>query len=133
MKVVDPGHKYILDELDKDDGGLIYLTFVKRIGDRYLGNSGHAYGGTYCQDVLRALIDRCKYLNNQISCPQTIRIIELLRTALYLFEYRAAEIKGELPSFFRMEEIRSDLVSIEDVIACKQCGHLYPHQHVEQK
>lgn len=133
MRVVDPGHKYILDELDKDDGGLIYLIFVKRLGEKYPGNTGRARGGTYCQDVLRALIDRCKYLNNQIPCPQTIRIIELLRTALYLFEYRAAELKGELPSFFRMEEIRSDLVGIEGVVACKKCGHLYPHEHLEAK
>jgi hypothetical protein len=133
MRIVDPGHKYILDELDKDDGDLIYLTFVKRLGDKYPGNTGHSHGGTYCQDVLRALIDRCKYLNNQISCPQTIRIIKLLRNALYLFEHRAAELKGELPSFFSIEEIRSDLVNIEAILPCKSCGHLYPHEHLEPK
>jgi hypothetical protein len=52
MKIIDPGHKYELDQLDGE--GKEILTFVKRDtpSERYPGNQGH-YPGTNMQEVLR--------------------------------------------------------------------------------
>ncbi len=134
MKVLDRGHRYLVRCYTPEgtpDGGEEILQFFKRIGERYPGNEGVPEVGTNCQELLRVLIDRALYLNGQIPCPQTIRIIELLRTALYLFEYRAAEQKDKLVKFFRMPNVRSDLVGFEAVPACPACGHVYPHSHIE--
>ncbi len=113
MKVVDKGHMY---ELDGFDGGKqLFLRFMKRVGDGYPHNVGPPYSGTNCQEVIRALIDRVKYLNMQIPHPQNIIILDSLRAALTAFEIRAAERHG-----------RELLISgpIEFERSCKQCGHI---------
>jgi hypothetical protein len=129
VKELEPGHQFLIDFYDSEPGDTDELTFMKRVGEGYPGNEGFPHGGTNCQEVLRALIRRTLYLNGQISCPQSIRIIEQLRNALYLFEYRAAERKDKLKEFFRMPNIRSDLVGIEDIPTCPKCGHIFPHTH----
>ena len=63
---------------------------MKREGKGYPGNVGH-YAGTNCQEVLRVLIDRVKYLEGQIPCRENSLIISSLRTALWHFESRAAD------------------------------------------
>jgi hypothetical protein len=127
VKELEPGHVYSLDIYDAANPSSYGLPFMKRLGANYPYNIGGPHKGTNCQEVIRALIKRCLYLNSQISCPQTIRIIENLRNALYLFEYRAAERKGKLVEFFRMPNIPSNLVGIEDVPTCSTCGHIFPH------
>jgi hypothetical protein len=130
MRELDPGHSYSLECYDNElDDIEEHLTFFKRVGFNYPGNQEPAYDGTNCQEVLRALIKRTIYLNGQKACAQNIRIIECLRTSLYLFEYRAAQRKDKLVEFFRMPGVRSDLVGIEDIPSCKTCGHIFPHQH----
>jgi hypothetical protein len=130
MRELDPGHSYLLDRYDVDSTNVFdRLVFFKRVGKGYPGNKPPANSGTNCQEVLRALIKRVVYLNGQGSCPQNIRIIECLRTSLYLFEYRAAQRKDKLVEFFRMPNVRSDLVGIEDIPTCETCGHIFPHQH----
>lgn len=114
MKVIDPGHKY---ELDSYDGGeSVRLTFVKREGEGYPFNAGH-YSGTNCQEVIRALIDRVKYLQSQIHCDENIFVIDYLRRALWQFEIRAAQRHGRrLPDFYLNE--------IESQPTCAGCGHI---------
>lgn len=116
MKVIDPGHVYHLTWLDEPDddmrGGL--LTFVKREGEGYPGNVGH-HAGTTSQEVLRALIERSEYVNNQIPCAETEAAGELMKAALLLLELRAARRHG-----------RWIEVALEEVVngaVCEKCGH----------
>ena len=120
MEVLDLGHLY---ELPNFDGkGSQMLRFMKREGSGYPFNAGH-YPGTNCQEVIRALIDRTKYLDTQISAPENDVIIAGLRSALLAFELRAARRHGlELPAF------RADF---ESVPTCAKCGHIVcPHRNI---
>jgi hypothetical protein len=114
MNVVDPGHVYTLDPLDGDLPQS--LTFVKRQGPLYPGNVG-SHPGTTTQEVLRALIDRLRYVNRQLPCPETAASVTLLETAVYLLEARAAARHGRPVRF-----------SLPDAVAgtgkCQKCGHV---------
>ncbi len=113
MKVIDPGHEYTLDSLDGDQENR--LVFVKREGEKYPGNVGHR-PGTTMQEVLRALIDRAIYVNNQTPCRETGKAIEAMMTAVWQFELRAARRHG-----------RSDDFGIEEAVygeKCHKCGHV---------
>lgn len=114
MKVLDPGHYYELDSLD---GCFVNaLVFVKRQGAKYPGNIG-AHSGTTSQEVLRALIDRAEYVNAQTPCAETQLACDLMRTALWLLESRAARRHG-----------RPFTVSADEVVSgagkCRLCGHV---------
>ena len=118
MKVIDPGHCYILDTLDKDVSPAGYicdqLAFVKRIGEKYPGND-RAYPGTTIQDVCRALIDRLKYVNNQERCGETEVCITYARKIIVELESRAAKRHG------RKVHLSFD---VENMPTCKLCGHI---------
>lgn len=113
MKILDPGHTYELNHLDGENKSI--LTFVKREGDNYPGNVGE-YEGTNLQEVLRALIDRVKYLNNQIPCSQNEQIITNLRHSIFLLEQRAAVRHGRKPL--------EGWWNIEFKPICNKCGHI---------
>lgn len=112
MRELDPGHVY--DLVVYDGAGSQRLTFMKREWSGYPGNVG-SYPGTNCQEVIRALIARTKYLDQQIPCPENKAIIESLRSAIIAFEQRAAHRHKRIVFF-------SDL--IEDVPTCGTCGHI---------
>lgn len=115
MRVLDSGHRYSLATLD-GDGTPELLQFVKREGLKYPGNVGH-YPGTTMQEVLRALIERARYVNNQIACAETEAAIGCMETALLLFEMRAA----------RRHKRHLDATAVEDVVSgatCVTCGHV---------
>lgn len=116
MKIVEPGHLYVLDELDGELSQ--HLIFVKREGPHYPGNVG-AHPGTTSQEVLRALIDRARYVNRQILCVETECAIGLLQTALALFEMRAKRVKGQ--GLNQVTTIAGLLVAP----TCLTCGHVY--------
>jgi hypothetical protein len=125
MRVIDPGHVYELEWLDgyPQNFGILgetpsehTLTFVKREGAGYPGNVGH-HAGTNLQEVLRALIDRVKYLDGQISHPNNAGLLVNLRHSLWLLEQRAAERHG------RPFEI-SWAAGIEELPTCSSCGHI---------
>lgn len=88
MRVIDPGHQYALWHLDGNLEEL--LTFVKREGTKYPGNSG-LHPGTNIQEVLRALIDRVKYLDGQKQSIYNREVLDALRASLYWLERRAAQ------------------------------------------
>lgn len=113
MKVLDPGHVYLLDTLDGE--ALVSLRFVKREGPGYPGNFGH-YPGTNIQEVLRALIDRMKYLNEQIPDKRNESVMVYLRNALFTLELRAAERHGR--------GIENFTFPLEEMPACTKCGHI---------
>lgn len=118
MQVLDAGHDYLLTSFD--GGPPIRLNFVKRDDppEKYPGNT-NAYPGTLMQEVLRALIERGEYVNNQFSCNQTEEAIGHFAQALWLLEQRHAERHG-LPD--AMNEI--DLESVATVPFCTRCGHI---------
>ncbi len=115
MIVLDPGHTYQPSEIDGETTENV-IIFVKREGEGFPGNEGH-HAGTNCQEIVRILIDRVKYLHNQIPHSNNIKIINALREVLLQFEQRAAERHGrQLPHLIR---------DIENIPCCPQCGHIY--------
>ena len=119
MIIHDPGHKYQLEMYngnymsgDKD----VILTFMKREGKGYPGNVGR-YAGTNVQEVLRALIDRIEYLDNQIHDDRNDAILENLRRSLYMLEERAADRH-------RRQFSNIILHDIERYPTCPICGHI---------
>ncbi len=125
MKVVDPGHVFVLDQLDDDGRGAqpTALVFVKREGEGYPGNVGH-HAGTNLQEVIRALISRVKYLDAQIPHENNTQLLVNLRHSLWLLEQRAAERHGRPFAI-------SWAPGIEDLPTCKVCGHIGIHgEHV---
>lgn len=117
MDIIDPGHIYSLNILD-DPGGYISdtLIFVKREGEGYPGNIGH-HPGTTTQEVLRALIDRTKYVDNQIHDTHNKAVLYYLRVAILHLELRAAKRHGR-------ELLLFDLDKIEIQPVCIKCNHI---------
>ncbi len=116
MKVIDPGHEYLLDSYD--GGEPVPLVFMKREGEGYPFNVGH-HPGTNCQEVLRVLIDRVKYLQKQIPCDENHGLLTHLRGALFCLEYRAARRHGRL-----LHLPSENPPEIEDYPTCSGCGHI---------
>jgi len=85
MKVIDAGHTYLLDD-NKSPTNTTTLTFMK---DAKINGDG--YEGTTNQEVLRALIDRIKFLEGQVHHRFNDDIIGHLRMALVLHEERHLE------------------------------------------
>ncbi len=122
MICTSPGHSYELDVYDNEiscGGFRQYLFFMKRIGKRYPGNTGDPHSGTNCQEVLRVLIDRLKYLNNQIPCAETESCINMARQMIFMLEVRAKRVKGKV-----LYLPLSSINYIEEHQVCKVCGHI---------
>lgn len=114
MKVIDPGHEYVLDSLDGDAPQR--LVFVKREGPGYPGNVG-SHPGTTIQDVLRALLERCRYVNAQTPCAETEGVISHLELSLWLLESRAAR-RHDRPFTATLAEV------VSGAGKCPRCGHV---------
>ena len=114
MKVVVPGHVYLLDELKTElrsgvNKNKSELVFVSRVGDNYPGNKDN-FDGVTTQEVCRALIERAIYLNEQKSSWYTVASIWLFRAVIWLYEKRAAEIH-KLPFNFKLSKIEQYLTN----------------------
>jgi hypothetical protein len=114
MEVIDPGHKFRLEGYDGGEAQV--LVFMKREGTGYPFNVGH-HSGTNCQEVIRALIERVKYLQRQVPCDQNSQIIQLLRESLILFEDRASQRRGKTSPQLSCEDF-------ELLPTCPTCGHI---------
>jgi hypothetical protein len=120
MKVIVPGHTYVLESIDG-----VYpqgIVFVKRVGDYYPGNTGQPHAGTTIQEVCRMLLDRVRYVNGQISCLESELILGHLNTIIALCEFRAARVHGRVLDIETIDEL-------EHTASCKVCGHLQCEQH----
>lgn len=84
MKILDTGHVYELTQLG---GGTQTLTFVKRSDGAVQYDK--EWPGVQTQEVLRALIDRTKYLDSILPCAETKDAIQHLRMTLFMYEVRA--------------------------------------------
>ena len=116
MKIIDPGHTYLAEGV----GGAVpqMIEFVKNLGAKYPGNTGDPHGGILCQDLLRILIDRTRYLNKQGACAETEHALAALRQALGWFEVRAARCRGDF-----IDLPHADCLEREPT--CEICGHNY--------
>src|SRR6266576_2846782 len=114
MKVIDPGHEYLLEPIG--GGEPQHISFPKREGPNYPGNVG-SHPGPLTQEFLRACLDRAIYMNNQASCAETDIIIASLRTAIFAFEVRAARCRGT-------SIVLDHLSSIDAHKTCPTCGHI---------
>ncbi len=125
MRVIDPGHYYVLDDLDHEaaDWQLkpARLWFVKRIGEKFPGNREPSHSGTTTQEVIRALIDRTQYVDNQRPDPTNQVVIASLRAALVELEVRAAQERGDTASAGRIRALEHP----EREVTCAGCGHLF--------
>ena len=82
MKVLDKGHTYLL----KDNGSCEHSNKLIFFKDKKYNKNG--YEGTTNQEVLRALIDRMKFMDKQCPSKENKKIIKHLRKALALHEIR---------------------------------------------
>ncbi len=122
MKVIDPGHEYDLDSIDGYQENR--LVFVKREGDKYPGNVGH-HAGTTIQEVLRALIERCVYVNGQTWCEETDFVVKSLVKCLVALEVRAARRHGREVDF-------NDVDCVLGWEKCRLCGHIKCYEKCRQ-
>ena len=125
MKVLEPGHIYWMEEYPYDAGdpplgGAQPAIFFKKVGDGFPGNAPPPHTGTNCQELLRVLIDRIQYLDNQIPCEQNKKILANLRDSIYQLEWRAAIRHGTELEF-------DDPIELEPT--CKICGHIRCRRH----
>lgn len=107
MLILDPGHLYSLHQLQgytitrgkfnnltsyqAEEPETQTVRFVKRVGPKFPGNEAPGYSGTTLQELLRVLINRTIYLNEQESSWHNIVCLTLYRLAMNLLEHRAAK------------------------------------------
>jgi hypothetical protein len=89
MEVKVQGHRYELKNIKYN--GTTTLQFYKDVNI----NGGAIVVGPSCQEVLRAVIDRVKFLDGQVPWEGNKEIIKHLRLAIALFEGRALIRKVE--------------------------------------
>jgi hypothetical protein len=124
MKVLDPGHEYILEGVGSDNT-MQKVIFVKNEGIKYPGNVGF-HGGILTQELLRVCIDRTKYLNSQGSCMETELALSAMRQALAWYEVRAARCRGT----YIEANHSGDLDKAE---TCPICGHNQCHREMHER
>lgn len=115
MRVIDPGHHYVLESYD--GARECCLVFMKREGPGYPGNVG-IHPGTNIQEVLRVLIDRLMYLQQQVPCEENRILLAHWREDLMLLEHRAARRHG------RVLDLKQLPRAIELALTCPICGHV---------
>jgi hypothetical protein len=117
---LDPGHRYALDTLDAQIPTVEILRFVKRTGLKYPGNHDPACSGTTTQEVIRALIDRQRYVDNQRPDVANEHVVTSLRNALRLLEVRAAHERDDTGAALVINNMNTP----ETEPVCAGCGHL---------
>jgi hypothetical protein len=118
MKILDAGHRYSLVVLDRTDDTEAVLTFVKRFDpldpSKFPGNF-NSYQGTTSQEVIRCLLDRARYVQNQKWCLENVIVIFSLRIAIWALEFRASRKHRKL--YFK------SMTYAEHQQMCPLCGH----------
>lgn len=116
MTEIDPGHLYSVDNYNTQNTIICQqIRFMKRIGALYPGNIGKPYSGTNSQELVRVLISRLDYVNNQKPFWTNPICTLLLRLILNMLEYRAALRHGRKFKF---------ILKIENYPVIEKDGHL---------
>lgn len=87
MLIIDPGHRYELESVD--EGGSQMLQFIQK--EERDGELVTIENGTTTEDVLAALIDRTKFLDEKVPSAENKVAIEHLEAALRALEARTAD------------------------------------------
>lgn len=140
MKILDPGHGYQVDIYPaKEESKPLPISnrifFRKRIGEKYPGNEGDSYDGTSTQELLRVIISRAIYVNNQEPHKANTDLIQRSRSSLLDLESRAASRRGDEYLRIWSDEYISWLQAgnkIEEAIPCEICGHIFCQKHKEK-
>ena len=114
MRVIDAGHFYQVNVLDAELGATAPIRFVKRQGAKFPGNED-AYPGTVSQELLRILLHRAQYVQNQSPCWQTKTSMYFYGAVIWMYEHRAAKRHGRRAPGWR-EAIWGR--------TCVKCGHV---------
>lgn len=120
MRIQEPGHVYFVANVDGP--GEQRIVFVRRRGaNAELLPEIERERGILSQELVRVLVDRVRYLNDEDPCAEDVAIIGHLRDVLRLFEARAARRTIE------------KLAMPEVAEACPICHHLLcAHRHPER-
>lgn len=111
VKIVTPGHVYVLDLLDGNSSlESKTLTFVRRSFPCLPREDVHP--GTTNQDVLRCLIDRVQVLDSERHWDGNSEILYHLRMALVLHEARTL-----------VRKVESGRIVPEQIATCPADGH----------
>ncbi len=95
MKILEKGHVYELDQLDKLGVSGKYMEMAYRTLVFVNREEDTEHQGTQTQDVIRCLIDRTQHCDGCMRWEKNDKIIWHLRQALALHESRALERKAE--------------------------------------
>ena len=97
MKILEPGHKYELDNFEQGTEPNQTLQFIqkesKEGGDVEAGELETTVNGTTNEEVLAVLIDRTKFLNEKFPSNFNESALEGLNHALEAFNQRTRERK----------------------------------------
>ena len=87
MRVIEEGHGYELKNFERCPNPELHnaLWFVK------MDETGSYHNGSTNEEVLAALIDRMKYLNNKFPCRENSIVITKLEESLMWLEKRTAD------------------------------------------
>jgi hypothetical protein len=79
MKVIDEGHLYQLESMDKtNDQSLQFIYKDKDDNGKFVT----VIDGTTNEEVLNVLINRIEYLNNKLPCRENRSALDRLKSAL---------------------------------------------------
>lgn len=92
MKAIVPGYTYALRNLHPTEGGprTTEISFVRKEADQD-GNLVTVADGTTNEEVIQMVIDRLKFLDGKLSCPQNELAIDRLEEALMWLECRTSD------------------------------------------
>jgi predicted metal-dependent hydrolase len=87
MKVVDEGHRYLLENVPDDEKPVVRapqtIDFMKRVDGKMV-----APHGTTNEEVLKMMIDRMQYLQKKLPCRENAIVITKLEESLMWLESR---------------------------------------------
>ncbi len=87
MKVLTPGHKYLLDAHEGRAHQTIQFIEKRKEGDALVTVND----GTTNEEVLRMLINRIDILNTKLPCEENEVVLANLRASLEILEQRTAK------------------------------------------
>jgi tRNA U55 pseudouridine synthase TruB len=91
MKILTPGHKYILQNFENTDNGQT-IQFIEKIQSQdNPAKLETVNDGTTNEEVLKMLIDRMQSLYNKFPSEETACSINHLKSALYAQQSRTYE------------------------------------------
>jgi len=144
MKEINPGHIFQIDNYPARESdypippeSMIqnYISFRKRVGNKYPGNGEYIFNGTSTQELLRVIIARSLYVNNQEPHIANEHLIQYCSNAIEDLEFRAAERRGS----DYLEQFTADLNqflykghNIESAETCQICGHIFCRRHNQE-